>query len=57
MINTGSLSPPLDPETVDAWEVGIKGSAADGSLTYALAGFYYDYKDLQISFVDADSVV
>ncbi len=57
VINTGSLSPPLDPETVDAWELGVKGSLADGTLNFALAGFYYDYKDLQISFVDADSVV
>jgi iron complex outermembrane receptor protein len=30
VINTGSLSPPLDPETVDAWELGLKGSSADG---------------------------
>jgi iron complex outermembrane receptor protein len=57
VINTGSLSPPLDPETVDAYEVGYKGGTADGSVTYALAAFYYDYQDLQISFVDADSVV
>lgn len=57
VINTGSLSPPLDPETVDAWELGLKGSAMEGSLTYALAGFYYDYKDLQISFVDETSTV
>lgn len=57
VINTGSTSPPLDPETVDAFEVGFKGSSADGSLRYSLAAFYYDYTDLQISFVDASSVV
>lgn len=57
VINTGSLSPPLDPEIVDAFEAGIKGSISDGQLKYALAAFYYDYKDLQISFVDATSTV
>lgn len=57
VINTGSLSPPLDPETVDAYELGLKGTNGDGSLLYSLAAFYYDYKDLQISFVDETSTV
>ena len=57
VINTGSLSPPLDPETVDAFEVGYKGSSGDGRMTYALAAFYYDYQNLQISFVDETSTV
>ena len=57
VINTGSLSPPLDPETVDAYELGVKGTAADGVLSYALAAFFYEYQDLQISFVDATSTV
>jgi len=57
VINTGSISAPLDPETVDAWEVGLKGGSSDGALTYALIGFYYDYQDLQISFVDETSTV
>lgn len=57
VINTGSVSPPLDPEMVDAFEVGIKGSNADNTLRYSLAGFFYDYQDLQISFVDETSTV
>ena len=57
VINTGSVSPPLDPETVDAWEVGIKGGSDDGTFTYGLIGFWYDYQDLQISFVDETSTV
>jgi iron complex outermembrane receptor protein len=57
VINTGSVSPPLDPETVDAFEVGYKGSTDDGSLTYAFAAFLYDYQDVQISFVDETSTV
>jgi iron complex outermembrane recepter protein len=57
VINTGSTSPALEPETVDAFEVGLKGSTADGSMRYAISGFYYDYADLQISFVDETSTV
>jgi len=57
VINTGSLSPPLDPETVDAFEVGYKGSSSDGRLSYALAAFFYDYQNVQISFVDETSTV
>ncbi len=57
VINTGSLSPPLDPETVDAFELGWKGQSADGSLSYAVAAFLYDYQNLQISFVDENSTV
>ena len=36
------------PESVDSYEVGYKGNAFDGGLTYALAGFYADYTDVQI---------
>lgn len=57
VINTGSISPPLDPETVDAWELGLKGSNAAGTVSYSVAAFYYDYRDLQISFVDESSTV
>ena len=57
VINTGSTSPPLDPETVKAYELGLKGSNSDGSFRYSVAAFYYDYEDLQISFVDETSTV
>ena len=57
VINTGSLSPALDPETVDAFEIGLKGQNSSGSLKYSLAAFFYDYQDLQISFVDETSTV
>ncbi|MGY4395146.1 iron complex outermembrane receptor protein [Sphingomonas sp. UYAg733] len=38
----------FDPETVNTYEVGIKGSAFDRRLTFALDGFYSQYKDVQI---------
>jgi iron complex outermembrane receptor protein len=57
VINTGSTSPPLDPETVDAFEFGIKGQNSSGTLKYSVAAFFYDYQDMQISFVDETSTV
>ena len=57
VINTGSTSPPLDPETVDAFEIGLKGQNSNGTLRYSVAAFFYDYQDMQISFVDETSTV
>ncbi|MBV1687826.1 TonB-dependent receptor [Novosphingobium sp. G106] len=36
----------VKPETIDAWEAGIKGKIFD-SLRVNLSAFYYDYKNLQ----------
>ncbi len=36
------------PEKVDSYEIGYKGSFADGRLYVALAGFIADYTDVQI---------
>ena len=49
-------SPPLDPaevvpyrpESLIAYEVGVKGSLFSRRLRYDLSGFYYDYTDLQV---------
>ena len=38
--------PPYDPETVLAYEIGVKGSAAEGKLTFEAAGFFNDYSDM-----------
>jgi iron complex outermembrane recepter protein len=38
---------PFRPEKITAYEVGFKGRIAPG-LRLNLAGFYYDYKDVQI---------
>ncbi len=38
----------FDPETVDSYEIGWKGSLFDRRLNIALAAFYADYKDVQI---------
>ncbi|MDX3910592.1 MAG: TonB-dependent receptor [Sphingobium sp.] len=44
----GAGTPPVDPETVSAFEGGIKSQLFDRRLRLNLAGFYYDYKDLQV---------
>ncbi|HEV2079719.1 MAG TPA: TonB-dependent receptor [Allosphingosinicella sp.] len=38
----------FDPEKVDSYEVGYKASLLDRRLRFALAGFYADYKDVQV---------
>ena len=38
----------FEPEKVDSYEIGYKGSLADGALYVALAGFFMDYTDVQI---------
>jgi len=43
----------FDKETVDAYEIGYKGSLLDGRLRLNLAGFYSTYQDYQVNqFVD-----
>ena len=37
------------PETVDAYELGMKGAFLDRSLFFNLATFYSDYKDQQVT--------
>ena len=39
----------FDPETINAFEVGMKSAFADGDLMVNLAAFYYDYEGLQIA--------
>jgi len=39
----------FDPETVDAYEVGLKGALFDRRVNYSLAGFWSDYDNLQES--------
>lgn len=37
----------FDPESVDAFELGLKGSAIGQRLTYSIIGFVQDYANLQ----------
>ncbi|HEY7809726.1 MAG TPA: TonB-dependent receptor [Allosphingosinicella sp.] len=38
----------FEPETVDSYELGYKASLFDRRLRLAIAGFYADYKDVQV---------
>jgi len=57
VINIGSLNEVIDPEFVDAYEIGYKMPFMDGRASLRTAAFYYDYTDLQVGFVNEQSVV
>ena len=57
VINIGSLDAAINPETVWSYEAGFKQKLVDNRLLLSGAVFYYDYKDLQVSFVNANSIV
>lgn len=38
----------IEPERVNAYEVGVKGRAGGRLLTYAASAFYYDYSNQQL---------
>lgn len=46
---SNASNPPFRPEKLTAYEVGLKTTLFDRLLRLNLAGFYYDYKDLQLS--------
>lgn len=45
----------FDPETVDAYEVGLKSQFLDNRARVNVAAFYKDYKDLQVNFLEFTS--
>ena len=54
--NLGVLAPPVSPEKISAFEAGIKSSLFDRHFTANVAGFYYDYKDLQVSKLNGQTI-
>jgi iron complex outermembrane receptor protein len=53
--NTPSFAPqaaPINPETINSYEVGAKFVSDDERLHLNLAAFKYDYKDVQVTAVD-----
>jgi iron complex outermembrane receptor protein len=57
VINIGSMNSVINPEYVTSYEVGFKTTSADKKVFTGLSAFDYDYKDLQVGFVNADSTV
>jgi iron complex outermembrane recepter protein len=50
--------PPYSPETLDAYEVGLKSDLLDRRLRLNVAGYYYDYTDIQIArFVGGATII
>lgn len=45
--------PPVKPEIVDAYEIGLKSTLADGRARLNLSAYYYDYQDMQVQFLEA----
>lgn len=64
---SGGINPPLQPifavpesfrpEQVDAFEIGSKNTFGNGALQLNVTGFYYKYKDLQLSKIVARTAV
>ena len=64
---SGGINPPLQPifqvdeffgsESIDAFEVGIKNTLANGLLQLNATAFYYKYSDLQLSRIIARTSV
>lgn len=46
--NLGIVQDPVRPEKLDDFELGLKTTVLDGRLRLNLAGFYYNYKDVQV---------
>jgi iron complex outermembrane receptor protein len=55
--NVGSADPAINPETVWSYEGGFKQRFAGNRVMLSGAIFYYDYSNLQVSFVNANSIV
>jgi iron complex outermembrane receptor protein len=55
---TKANQPPTDPETLDAYEVGVKSELFDRMVRANAAAFYYKFHDLQVSsFVGTSTVL
>lgn len=50
-----TVGPAVNPETVTAYEVGFK--TAQANYSFNLAGFYYDYKNLQIQSFTGTAII
>lgn len=46
---TAPYDPPVEPETLDAYEIGLKSTLFDNRLRLNMAAFFYDYTDIQLA--------
>lgn len=54
--NLARQNAPVTQEKLTAYEVGVKASLADRKVQANVSGFYYDYRDKQISTYFADPI-
>lgn len=54
--NIGGIQPAFAPERIKDYEAGLKGDFLDGRLRANIAGFYYDYSNLQVNETQGISV-
>ena len=52
--NVNPLQQPVNPETLDAFEVGFKSEWFDRRLRLNASAFYYDYKNIQLVLVSPE---
>lgn len=50
-------APPVRPEKMDAFEVGLKSSLFDRQLQFNLSAFHYNYRDIQLIIVQVGTPV
>lgn len=48
---TAPAAPALNPEELDAYEIGVKTDLFDRTVRFNVAGFYYDYRNIQLQIV------
>jgi iron complex outermembrane receptor protein len=51
------FSPAVEPETLDAYEVGLKADLFDRSLRVNLAAYHYDYKNIQLTALTPEGAI
>src|SRR5262249_51032338 len=54
---TAYAAAPVRPETLDAYQLGLKTELADHRLRLNAAAFYYDYQDMQVQKIVTGSPV
>lgn len=50
--NSARENPAFGPETLIAYEIGVKAALMDGKLRLNASAFYNDYDDIQVRYVD-----